>query len=1471
MPNRFKHGLVTTPCGIGLILFLLLGCGVSEFPGRETPFSGASDVPFVTTYNFAFQVGATPVLGTDANLVIISAGDLLNFVSAANITQKPGMGVISGVIQGFSGLTAPNVKLVSTDRDGNPVGEVFYNGLGGTPDFTQASGTSDNGAFTIFNVPPGEVFLKAIDGARGNIRLRAFADAVSLVSMNVVRVASPGQGVVISVGEASNRIPTVPILMSVVGVLADRDGDGVTNDRDLCAASPPLLSVDENGCADGESRTVQDLFGYLSSSDTVGGFARFTLAAEGDFILSLFDGNQTHYDTYHEFNSSRAPLAATQALDLTANLRVYSFEHMTAYEQAVGVVHDPSRGIILGILFAQDGGTPLGGATVKVTNAAGHTLEELGGKLAYVNFGGVPDLSWPYTTQNGGYMIFNAPTETPTGAPEPLFLTVTGDIPGDGAVSRYTGTAMVRPISNSVYVRDFTLLQVPAPDVNQPQIPPVFTVTLRGQIRSDYGADPVAGADVTALGMPGPLAITDLSGNYTINRANDPADWGQNCAIGQSVNCRLLAGAKYTFKISHSTTGTDNGVDTYQDLTMGSDSNSTPLGDMIVFKNQTIARYAAAAGIPWDPQKGVLIGSIFDLNGGRSVRGISLSARDHFNREIGRVYYFEEGQEELPSPLLTETSRVGKYIVFNVPPGQVFLSATSKEDGVNGHAEVYPGGVTLLNVGAISAPPTTVNISGAIKNLDGSSVGDVKLSALGGDPISSLPNSARPPAFSKTNGTFSFGQSAYTRQVVVAQKDQYLTTYNFDILTLDEDVRSTDLFIASNTETADHATQAGISMDPGKGIVAGEIRLPNFVIHNPFCTEDGAPGTPVGGTSGQPCSPTKPVAMVADFFNDDATLDLAVLQQKDGTAPGSVVIYFGNNDGTFQFTGTSTVGVRPIAMESADLNKDGVPDLIVLNRNPGASPTFSVMIGSRSGRFVSDPQQIPLSATNPVAFAIGDHNGDTNLDLHFLDHDANKVLIFLGDGRGNFTQLVQTNPAIPVPLPPCGPISIALVSFDLDQLTDWVIACDSTNDVLLLKSRTGFSKAPLPGMKPTKIVLADFNQDALPDIAVIGQDLARPGKGKLAVVVSDATTKQILLDNPPRDIALAVFDFDPFLDLIVTEQNQSSVQVLYGKQGGDFSDPKPINLGNSLAGLAVSDFDRNATSDFVVVDEIQNQATVVLSTDSLASDYTGVDNDGDGAVDEDPVDNIDNDNDGLKDEDADDHSRVQAMDFEGQAVGEVRYVRADQSLTADYTQGIGKFMIFNLPPGLTFVRTTSGGSGNKVISIYPDSVSYLKILVQQSGFGNIPVPVAGVTVDAVTRPVGDVDLTFIGSDVTTFSSPLQVQDGSVVGGASYQVALSTNSEYVIRLTKVGVGGLPPIANDFDFDLIPDNVDDCPGVFNPDQTDTDGDNIGDPCDPKPLPDQDGDGVTDVQDNCPAVINPDQEDTDGDGIGNACDFT
>ena len=78
--------------------------------------------------------------------------------------------------------------------------------------------------------------------------------------------------------------------------------------------------------------------------------------------------------------------------------------------------------------------------------------------------------------------------------------------------------------------------------------------------------------------------------------------------------------------------------------------------------------------------------------------------------------------------------------------------------------------------------------------------------------------------------------------------------------------------------------------------------------------------------------------------------------------------------------------------------------------------------------------------------------------------------------------------------------------------------------------------------------------------------------------------------------------------------------------------------------------------------------------------------------------------------------------------------------------------------------------------------------------------------------------------------------------------------------------------DVDEDGINDGTDNCLNIQNFDQSDCDGDGVGDVCDEDPCPsiDDDGDGIINDVDNCPEVENPNQEDCDQDGLGNVCDL-
>jgi hypothetical protein len=83
-------------------------------------------------------------------------------------------------------------------------------------------------------------------------------------------------------------------------------------------------------------------------------------------------------------------------------------------------------------------------------------------------------------------------------------------------------------------------------------------------------------------------------------------------------------------------------------------------------------------------------------------------------------------------------------------------------------------------------------------------------------------------------------------------------------------------------------------------------------------------------------------------------------------------------------------------------------------------------------------------------------------------------------------------------------------------------------------------------------------------------------------------------------------------------------------------------------------------------------------------------------------------------------------------------------------------------------------------------------------------------------------------------------------------------------TEIFLARLNEEQGDLDDDAVPDAVDNCVDIANPDQQDSDNDGRGNACDA----DDDEDTVPDTADNCPTAANPDA-DGNGNGQGDACE--
>ncbi|HKM67278.1 MAG TPA: VCBS repeat-containing protein [Candidatus Acidoferrum sp.] len=136
-------------------------------------------------------------------------------------------------------------------------------------------------------------------------------------------------------------------------------------------------------------------------------------------------------------------------------------------------------------------------------------------------------------------------------------------------------------------------------------------------------------------------------------------------------------------------------------------------------------------------------------------------------------------------------------------------------------------------------------------------------------------------------------------------------------------------------------------------------------------------------------------ALAADFNNDGKLDVVAAVGQ-------TVYVLLGNGDGTFaEGRGTSApAGTSVTGIQVADVNGDGIPDLIVTG-SKGASTAFTAtMLGSGNGYFQTPVETDFAGVHIPPSVVLADLNGDGVLDLAFAS--GMSVQTLLGNGDGTF-------------------------------------------------------------------------------------------------------------------------------------------------------------------------------------------------------------------------------------------------------------------------------------------------------------------------------------------------------------------------------------------------------------------------------------------------------------------------------------
>lgn len=241
-----------------------------------------------------------------------------------------------------------------------------------------------------------------------------------------------------------------------------------------------------------------------------------------------------------------------------------------------------------------------------------------------------------------------------------------------------------------------------------------------------------------------------------------------------------------------------------------------------------------------------------------------------------------------------------------------------------------------------------------------------------------------------------------------------------------------------------------------------------------------------------------PSGLAVGLLNGDANLDIAVSNQGDGIDPntGSVMIFYGNGDGTFILGLTLATGAYPFqypgGIAAADFTGDGVTDLAVSQRGNDTVVLLENLGGAAPAGLAFNTRQVADTPPDPTVIDPEDVDNDKDIDMVVGTRQGGSVSVLkneptLGPGAGNVFE-----PALNIPVGN-DPIDVVVKDIDNDGQPDILTANNDDGTVKIVKNLGGFmfddSLSPIPvGDQPRSIDTGDFDDDGDEDIAVAADD-----------------------------------------------------------------------------------------------------------------------------------------------------------------------------------------------------------------------------------------------------------------------------------------------------------------------------------------------------------------------------------------------
>jgi FG-GAP-like repeat len=343
-----------------------------------------------------------------------------------------------------------------------------------------------------------------------------------------------------------------------------------------------------------------------------------------------------------------------------------------------------------------------------------------------------------------------------------------------------------------------------------------------------------------------------------------------------------------------------------------------------------------------------------------------------------------------------------------------------------------------------------------------------------------------------------------------------------------------------------------------------------------------------------------PGVIAAEDLNHDSRPDLIITNVEDGT----VTILLNDGGGRFHPAPGSpfACGVSPNDIAVADFNRDGHPDIAVVNTQ---TPFLTILLGDGRGGFrpASGSPVRTESHPHPHGVAAADFMGTGVIDLMIDSWGNNQIEMLRGDGRGGFAlgpffnvgkrpyQRLRT-----ADLNGDGKPDIVTTNLDGDSVT-----------ILLGDGRGGFHEAAGSPFRtapaPWAVAIADVNRDGKADLAIIPYDRdakTRGGAANVTVLTGDGQGRFTPFPGSPfslrgclqpTQVAAANLTGGTLLDIAVTCVNSAQLALLTPEGHGYRLTLR--SMPGSPYGIAAADFFGDGKPSLAVSNDANGTVTLL--------------------------------------------------------------------------------------------------------------------------------------------------------------------------------------------------------------------------------------------------------------------------------------